>query len=80
MEDKNDNRELLVDKSLCYLAVHVDAAIAQEGPPAAHVLAVSKVNLHDHEPQNSMPGVCLLGSGSKPTRLTDTTGSPLATA
>ena len=48
MEDKNGNRELLVDKSLCYLAVHVDAAIAQEGPPAAHVLAVSKVYLHDH--------------------------------
>ena len=48
MEDKNGNRELLVDKSLCYLAVHVDAAIAQEGPPAAHVLAVRKVNLHDH--------------------------------
>ena len=48
MEDKNSNRELLVDKSLCYLAVHVDAAVAQEGPPAAHVFAVSKVYLHHY--------------------------------
>lgn len=48
MEDKNGYRELLVDESLYYLAVHVDAAVAQEGPPAAHVLAVSKVYLHDH--------------------------------
>lgn len=29
MEDKNGNRELLVDESLCYLAVHVDATIAK---------------------------------------------------
>lgn len=48
MEDKNGNRELLVDKSLCYLAVHVDATIAKEGPPAAHVLAVCKVYLHHY--------------------------------
>ena len=83
-----------VDISTGDVAILIDAAVAQEGPPATHLLAMTEVEVYDAAlftvGRSAIEQLALgashegrapeLYARSLPAGLTATTGSPLATA